>query len=396
MSISIEEILYALYHFPLALTSPFISWYFFFGLSERDFIGSGLIIAIPYFFLIFSTRFFGRLSDKIGSKNLVLISLGTTSVSFMFYFIIEDKFLFFLLYICFNIVISAFNPALNRLMSFYKEERAEKFGRFGMMASIGFLWGSIFAAIAFTYSSNTVDTFRLMFLIAMIISIIPVLFAFRLKETPLGILNIHASICQSNQTTIVTQEINQPMRTVIVLFVIITLINISSSFYVNFFTIFVQDELNHNVSFIASANSIATLLGVFVTYFIGKIADNFQKKKPFILFATILYTLFPLFIYILRDPMIIFLLYCLPFYAILFVIAPIFISENSLETRRGQVMGYYIGSQYFGLTLGTIGGGILASITGLVSPNFLAGAFIGLLGIVICLFMFRESSEDEG
>ncbi|MFX0124201.1 MAG: MFS transporter [Candidatus Hodarchaeota archaeon] len=395
MAFKIEEVLYALYHFPMALTAPFISWYFFFGLSERDFIGSALIIAIPYFFLIFSTGLFGRLSDKVGSKNLVTISLGTLAVSFLFYFNIQDRSLFFTLYIGFNIIVSGFIPAFNRLMSFYEEEeRAGRFGRLGMMASVGFLVGSVFATIAFALnvSGNSIDTFRAMFPIAMILSLFTFILSFGLKETT-SINKFQVNIFNSNPRNIFTSEKKTLVRPVFILLILIAFINISSSIYVNFFTIYVQDELNQDISFIALANSIATLLGVFATYYVGKFANMF-KRKTFVLLATFLYTIFPLSIFLFRNPVIIFILYCLPFYAILFVMAPVIISENSLESGRGQVMGLYIGSQYFGLMVGTIMGGVLAAINNIVRPNFLAGTIIGFFSILICLFFFEETSDE--
>ena len=63
-------------------------------------------------------------------------------------------------------------------------------------------------------------------------------------------------------------------------------------------------------------------------------------------------------------------------------------------TGRGQVMGLYIGSQYFGLMIGTMIGGILASINNIVSPNFLVGTLIGFFSILICLFFFEEASDE--
>ncbi|MFX1508266.1 MAG: MFS transporter [Promethearchaeota archaeon] len=392
MSFKIEEVLYALYHFPIALTAPFISWYFFFGLSERDFIGSALIIAIPYFFLIFSTGLFGRLSDKVGSRNLMLISVGTLTISFLFYFIIQNQFLFFILYIGFNVIVSGFTPAFNRLMSFYdEEERTGEFGQLGMMASVGFLVGSIFATLAFTFdvTGNSVETFRAMFPIAMIISFFTFILVFKLKETTYTNKTNHLRV----QNHINTSESKSQIRTVFVLLVLITLINISSSIYVNFFTIYVQDELNQDISFVALANSIATLLGVFTTYYIGRYADMFNRKT-FVLLASLLYTLFPLALFLMNNPVVVFILYCFPFYSILFVLAPVIISENSLESRRGQVMGFYIGSQYLGLMIGTVSGGVLATINDFVSPNFLVGTLIGFLSVIICLFFFEKTSNE--
>ena len=57
-------------------------------------------------------------------------------------------------------------------------------------------------------------------------------------------------------------------------------------------------------------------------------------------------------------------------------------------------MGYYIGSQYVGLMIGTVSGGIIAAIYDAVSPNFLVGTLIGFLSIIICLFFFEEKSNE--
>ena len=212
--------------------------------------------------------------------------------------------------------------------------------------------------------------------------------AFRLKETTYTPKSLHL-----NQNTLFIPDNKPNIRPVFVLLILIALINISSSIYVNFFSIYVQDELNQSISFLALANSIATLLGVFATYFIGRSANMF-KRKSFVLLASFLYTLFPLTLFLINNPVIVFILYCVPFYAILFVLAPVIISENSLESRRGQIMGFYIGSQYFGLLIGTVLGGILAAINNVISPNFLVGTVIGFLSITICLFFFEETSNE--
>ncbi|MFX1283748.1 MAG: MFS transporter [Promethearchaeota archaeon] len=390
MPFTIEEILYGLYHFSFAITSPFVSWYFF-RLSGGDFFASGLIIAIPYIFLIFSTGIYGRISDIIGSKNLILTSLAFYSTSFVFYYIIHENVIFFFLaYICFNFIFSAFIPAFNRLISFYSiDERAEKFGRLGMMASTGFLIGSIIASVFI----NSRETYRNMFLIAAFIAFIAFLIAFKLNELRKdSSINSHSP---SKIDTISTLEIpiNSSMRPIFLLLTLFMFSQIANSVVISYFAIFVEDELKANVSLVAVVNSIATFLGVFATYYVGKMVKIFRKKH-LVLLALGLYTILPFISYIINNSLFILCIYCIPLYAIFFVLIPVFISENSPESRRGESMGFYSSFQYIGLAIGTLVGGFFASITGLVRQNFLFGAFVGFFAILICLLFFKEPTNE--
>lgn len=389
MSLSIEDLLFALFHLPIAITTPFISWYFF-RLSGGDFIGSGLIIAIPYIFLIFSVSIFGRLSDRIGSKNLVLTSLGFLSLSYLSYYIIHDNsLLFFLAYIGFNLIISAFTPAFNRLISFYDEkERAGKFGKLGMMASAGFLIGSIVASLFI----NTRETYRNMFIIAAITAFFAFLLALKLKEVTLIDSDALSGTSSINSTTRFNFRIDPSMRPVFILLILLTLSQIANSVFISFFAIFVQDELFESINIVAVVNSIATLLGIFVTYMVGKTVNKYNKKH-LVLLALVLYTIVPFLTYIVNNKAFTLSIYCIPIYAIFFVLIPVFISENTYEFRRGQAMGFYSSFQYVGLAVGTLIGAFFASNTGIVRPNLLVGACVGFLSIILCIVFFKESSD---
>ena len=390
MSFSIEELLYAFYHFPLAITSPFISWYFF-GLSEGDYIGSGLIIAIPYVFLIFSTSIFGRLSDIIGSKNLVHVSLVAYSSSFLCYYIVQDNVvLFFLTYIGFNLIISAFIPAFNRLISFYsEEERSVKFGRLGMMASTGFLMGSIFASVFI----QSMESYQNMFILASVTAFLTFLMALKLKEVSSIDSNSLSEVATTISTSKFSFEINSSMKPVFILLILFTLTQTANSVFVNFFGIFVEDELHENINWVAIVNSIATLLGVFATYIVGKVVKIY-KRTYLVFLALILYTIVPFLTYIANNTVIIFTIYCIPVYAIFFVLVPVFISENTPESRRGQAMGFYSSFQYIGLAAGTLIGAFSASITGIIRPNFLIGACVGFIGVLLGILFFKEPDEE--
>ncbi|MFX0150521.1 MAG: MFS transporter, partial [Candidatus Hodarchaeota archaeon] len=293
VSTTTEELLYGFYHFPMAITAPFISWYFF-SLSGGDFLGSGLIITIPYIFLIFSTAIFGRLSDKIGSKTVVLVSLAMYSVSFLcYYFIGDNPELFFLAYIGFNIIISAFIPAFNRLISFEENNRAERFGKLGMMASIGFLAGSIVVSLLIDRIN-----FLIMFLMASGVSFFTFLLAFKLRE-PTSSFNEF-----DQKQTHLTDPNNYPKekllkKPIIMILFLFFISQLTNSFSFSFFAIFVEFEMKQPVSWVGVINTVATFLGIGGAYLVGNITQKIKNRKPLVILALILYPLIPLGVLIL-------------------------------------------------------------------------------------------------
>jgi len=391
-SLTIDEILYSLYHIPMAFMAPFVSWYFF-TLSGGDYIGSGLIISLPYIAFIFSTAIFGRISDVIGSKKVVLISLATYTFSFLIYYIIGDNAsFFFFAYIGFNIIISGFNPSFNRLVSLNgDEDRAEKFGRLGAVASVGFLVGSIGVSILIDNIS-----FNIIFLLAGGITFFAFLLAIKLKEPPIFISKSKTNNYMNNfhESDIILSKnwLTNPILVVLFLSLIYML---SNSMYTSFFAIFVEYEMNQPVSWVGIVNTLATLLGIGGTYLVGKIAQQ-SRRKPLIVFALVLYTLLPISIYLfVKIPLMVFLIYSIPVYSIFFVLLPVLISEYTPESKRGQMMGLISSSQNIGIALGTISGAIIASFYGVVQPNFLFATIVGLFGVIVGIILFNDPSPKD-
>lgn len=381
----------------MAITSPFISLYYF-DLSGGDYLGAGLIISIPYLFLIFSSGFFGRLSDKIGSKNLVLFSLAAFTFSFIsYYFIDQNPPLFFLAYVGFNIIISAFTPSFNRIVSFgATSNRGNTFGKFGMWASAGFLLGSFLTTTLIDHLE-----YRILFLFAAFFAFLAFFTATQLTDNfPRSILLSKEEKLVSTSISTNLKELITSMKPIFVLLLLIMLTQTTNSLYISFFAIFVEKELKQPLSMIALVNTIATALGIFGTFAVGRLVDRNMKKK-LIIIALATYTLLPFLTFVLSNEItqintiLILLLYSIPLYSIFFVVVPVFISENTPDERRGQAMGFYTSSQYFGMALGTIAGAVLATQNDIIRPNFMFAALIGLFSILIGILLFKEPPKSE-
>ncbi|MHA1977150.1 MAG: MFS transporter [Candidatus Hodarchaeales archaeon] len=387
-----SEFVYLLYHFPVALSTPFISWYFY-NISGGDFLGAGFIITIPYIAFIFSTSFFGRLSDILGSKNLIIFALFTQILSFIVYYNISTPLIFFLAYIGFNVLISAFSPAYNRYISVTTEssnqsEQGNVFGRLTMWASLGFFLGSLLASVLLDGESQE---FRPLFLTATLFSLIAFCSVLLLDSEKK--LSTKKNVNDSTRKQVKVEKMSyfDGLKPIAILLVLVLFTQTSVSLYSSFFTIFIDSELNQPVNLAAIANSVATIIGMGVSYTVGRLITRGFAKKRLILIGLTIYFVLPSITYLFAsNPFIVISLYCIPAYSTFFVVAPVIISENTHMGIRGLAMGLYSAFTYGGQAIGTLISAYMADYFGIIRYNFLLAGTISFIGIIFALLFFKE------
>jgi MFS family permease len=377
------------------MSSPFIAWYFF-NLSGGDYWGAGLIVSIPYIVFIFSTAFFGRLSDIMGSKKVIILALLSQLTSFVVYFNISEPWVFFFIYIFFNVLISAFSPAYNRYVSFSKDiDQGEVFGRLASWASLGFFLGSVITALLL---GNNGEDFRPLFLVAAAFSSLALISALFLTTEPNSGSEIASKSSKIKLSSISTLKSTlQPiLKPIIVMLFLVLITQTTNSLYVGLFAIFIENELEQSVNWIAIINSTATIIGIVATFLVGKLLVRKFPKKHLINIGLWIYFLLPFLTFIFsNEPLLVFSLYSIPAYATFFVVAPVIISENTLETHRGFSMGLYSAFMFCGQAIGTLIGAYIASNTGLIRYNFALSAALAFIAIFIGLFFYKDFNSTD-
>ncbi|MFW9779451.1 MAG: MFS transporter [Candidatus Heimdallarchaeota archaeon] len=390
--VTLDEILYASFHFPFAVAAPFVGWYFFI-LSEGDIWGAGLLISIPYLLQIFSTSFFGWLSDLWGSKRVIFMSLVVMALSFFVYWIIQSAVPFFWAYLFFNFFIAAFGPAFIRLATINSPEgeRAEKFGRLGVMASLGFLLGSLFTSL-------TIDNMGLqsLFLWAGIISCVSVLLSLGLQEKQISPIELTRSLNPGNRIESSVREYKGSLYLIYILLLLTIISQVTNSMVAGLYSIFLEQEAGLSVAWVGIVNTLATLFGMGGTFLMGKFVNRISSRSLVIL-AMFLYFFLALGTFILStiDRFLMLILYTIPIYSIFFILSPLVIAENTTEKNRGRYMGFLGSSNYVGIAAGTLIGAYFASGSGKIQPNFGVGSFIGFIGIIIALLFYRGESDPK-
>ena len=391
-----SELVYLLYHLPVAMSSPFIAWYFF-NLSGGDYWGAGLIVSIPYIVFIFSTAFFGRLSDILGSKKVIILALLSQLTSFIVYFNVSEPWVFFFVYIFFNVLISAFSPAYNRYVSFSKDvDQGEVFGRLASWASLGFFLGSVITALLL---GNNGEDFRLLFLVAAAFSSLALISALFLTTDLKSVSEIASKSSNIKLPSISVLRTLQPiLKPIIVMLILVLITQTTNSLYVGLFAIFIENELEQSVNWVAIINSTATIIGIVATLLVGKLLVRNFPKKHLINIGLWIYFLLPFLTFIFsNEPLLVFSLYSIPAYATFFVVTPVIISENTLEVHRGFSMGLYSAFMFCGQAIGTLIGAYIASNTGLIRYNFALSAALAFIAIFIGLFFYKDynSTNDQ-
>ena len=387
-----EELLYLLYHLPISMSSPFISWYFF--KLSGDFIGSGLITSIPFIAFIFSTAIFGRLSDRIGSRVLILIALSAQTISFLVYYIINEAWTFFFFYIGFNLIISAFVPAYNRYVSFQmKRDHGLVFGRLAMWASLGFFLGSVLTAILLIGQDND---FRPLFISAALFSFLALISSIFLDSDKDEKYSSNARKNKKFHLKETIKSLKESFSPIFFLLILIYMTQTSNSLYVGFFAIFIEHELVEAINWVAIINATATILGIGTTYLIGRLIAKGYPKKRILMLGLLVYLLLPTLTFIFSsETIIVFSLYSIPAYSTFFVVAPVLISEITDEEKRGFSMGLYSAFSYCGQATGTMMGAIFAHYSGIIRYNFAIASIVALSALLIGKIYFTEGLEND-
>lgn len=384
---NVSYIIYALYYSGMGLTIPFISWHFY-ELSGNSFIATAFLIAIPYFFTLVTSFIYGIITDLFGSKKVIIFTLSCYMLSFVYYYLVTDSLYFFIGYIVFTLLFSGFVSAFQRLRSLQEQDNKEKeFGNLGSIASLGFLSGSFLAGLL-------IDNIGLLplFLIAMVTSLVAILLAFALEDVKIDDTEESSTIVNFDGKN---GSNNNYLLTLILILGIVVTINFTSTIYSQFFSIFLENEVEGgSVGLLAKANTIATLIGLVVSQTIGRIMNS-KNSVLLLISSLLLYIGIPLIIYYSDNVVPIFIVYCIPAYAVSIVVMPVLLSQRASPKNRGKVMGAYTSAQYIGSTLGVLAGGFLAEINQVILPNFLLSAFVAFIGLLLGILLKVKIDREK-
>ncbi|MFX0172901.1 MAG: MFS transporter [Candidatus Hodarchaeota archaeon] len=362
---------------------------YFFELSKGDYLLTGLLNGLLYVTMIVSIFFWGTLVDRIGSKIVMLTGFLIFFVLFLTLIAITDPFLFFLDYVIINSLLACFIPAVLKYASLIGKK--DIFGALAASTSLGYFFGSVLAG--FMFEPLGMNTLFLIALDVCILGFIITSFTQDLRESPQETTESSSNPINPTPPTIITTLFKS--KFLIVIFVIAILQNFQGAISGLFITVYFLDELGVPAVLIEIIYGITTLSGTVASHYAGKIGEQrgFREIMIICYFATFL--VWGSFIISPDNHILPAISYTLPTYVGLIIAGPALVAGNVTESRRGTFMGIFGVCQYFGLTVGSIVGGIYAGIQGTFRYNFVISAFLTLILIIITALLVKNGVKTD-
>ncbi len=372
-----------------AISWQFVTYFVKHDLNATSFIELSLASALPAFIIMVMSPFWGSLSDRLRKRKIFMVIgfIGYAS-TFIFYSVVYDIIQYLTVAAIGAVFYSAALPMGQAHLTANSENKGERLGYFVAAQSGGWFFGAL--SSGFLYD---IVGMRFLFVVAAALSLVATASSVILiKDIPFN------EVSHRTKTSVVDifRRPGMSRLTVAVAFSQIGMNAIGA-----FLAIMIVDELGGNTAFVGLANSVATLIAVFITGWVGKIVDRRGPIRVLIV-AYLSYTIFAVIFGLVRDPVIATIMWALPIYPLSSTATAALASYITGEDERGRAMSLVYGAQNAGGWIGPLVGGLFAEYVFLtVQPiSFLNSAFnfISLLlviSIVRTMGFVKEVKSDK-
>ncbi|MGD8306480.1 MAG: MFS transporter [Ignavibacteria bacterium] len=339
---------------------------------------SGLVLASFGIGAFVSAPFAGKLSDKIGSARLMMISLGLSGTFLFFYSLVDDFLLFLILSFFWAIISEAFRPASLSFISsqISGDRRKTAFAVYRLAINVGMSIGPVLGGIL-----STID-FSLLFYFDGATSIAACLFLIfsGMKESSLQ----PETVTETDETP-ASKKISVFKNRLFIYF-LLALIPVDIVFFqhIGALPLFVVGELEFSKSMFGILMAINTVLVIIVEVPLNDAMRNWKHWKALALGALLAGIGFGILIFAEEIFLLVFSVVIWTFgEMILFPAAGDYVAEISPAEKRGEYMGYFQMTFSASLILGPLFGNKVLDDFG--STILWGGAL--LLGLISALMM---------
>ncbi len=351
-----------------------------FGLNDFQ---NGLLFAIYSICQFISTPIIGRLSDRIGRRPLLIISITGTALSFFIMAFAPSAIFLFIARALDGLTAGNIPVAFAVISDSTKpKERAKAFGIIGAAFNFGFVFGPATAALTVGLGQSVP------FIIAGVVTVIAVLLTIVfLPET------------NKNKGKVVKEKLFDLKKLWNTLFdeQVGSIFLISFIFWLAFSCAIIYgfQPFTKNILQISESQNalLFTLFGVVgliaQSFLVARISKKFGIKKSFI--SGILFTAVSFIIMYFSQSLIIFVLAAgilALTNSIVQTLIPTILSEEADEKSQGSIMGLNTSYQSIGMFIGPILGGIVATVS--IPLPFLVGS---LLVLFCAYFSYKAFSK---
>ncbi|MFW9803870.1 MAG: MFS transporter, partial [Candidatus Thorarchaeota archaeon] len=349
-------LVYGLQSTGMAISWQFATLFVKHELGAPDFLTLTVVYATPSFVTVAAVNLWGAFSDRSRArKPFMIVGFLGYAYTFTLYSVVATSLQFLVVGVLGAILSSASLPAGTAHLTTGTRNKGERMGYFISVQSAGWFAGALLSGLLYD-AIGMFTLYRIAAIACVFATGIAILFVQDLpvKEVP-----------RERKTSFIIL-IRKPGIARLSLLVAFSQIGIGAISFMH--AIIIVDELGGIALYVGLANSVATLIAVVVTGYIGKVVDRRGPVKILIL-AMLSYTVFGFAFALVSDPITATIMWALPIYPLASTAAFALASMISSEDERGRAMSLVSGAQTTGTAIGPVVGGLFAQfVFGLVQP----------------------------
>lgn len=342
----------------------------------------GMLFSVFSLFSILMRPLVGKWIDKRGRKNGVIIGIIAYTVTRLLFLVGETYISLFVARIFQSIAASFLFISLDAMVSdvSYMNNRSANFGIVSQYSNRGAFIGS-FIGFTILFNNSVREPFKLIFGIYFIASILALYLGARNIEETLG----------ARKEEVKTETIIN--KTFVKYLLIIGILALANGITVPIFVIYLKEHITKDLSLISFMFIPGAILSMYLPSRLGKLADNFGRKKLMIA-GLMLEAVFTILIPFTRDYYFFIILYALITASGLMSVPAqrALVSEITGDNNRGRAYGLY----HLALGLGGIIGPLIGSgIYQYINKDivfFIEG--IGLLLTIMFIIIFIRIDNE--
>ncbi|MFX0210749.1 MAG: MFS transporter [Candidatus Hodarchaeota archaeon] len=349
-----------------SFVGPFMSLWLRQVIGESSFLRLGLVLSFPMVISLIGILGISNLTDHFGyyRQAIILISL-VGMAQYLVLTQINTAFEYLLVASLGALVFPAYYTIALALATniCHPSDKGKTTNYMLLFASAGFFLGSLYAGTGYEELGM-----EWMLLFAAILTGVSGLIIFAVPKTlkqdtsrvtvtvnPINPPLAHTEMTETgiifNKKESIFTIVKRP-RIILILLCIGILDFCSGGFFI-FGTIYINERGKLPYKWIGYGNGVATLLACFLLWRLGKYVDQHGRRFVFIL-GLLNYPLIFIVLSFFRQPLIVFLIWCLPLYAILRPTASAMIADLTLEHERSRGLSLLVISSNLSMTIGAL------------------------------------------
>ena len=376
-SVASVDLAYAMQATAQAISWQFVTFFVKHELNATSFFELSLASAIPAFIIMVMSPVWGSLSDRWKKRRVfMIIGFIGYACTFVFYAFAANIVQYLIVAAIGAMFSSAALPMGQAHLTTNAENKGERLGYFVAAQSGGWFFGALSSGILYD-----IVGMRFLYIVAAALSLgATASSAILIKDIPFN------EVVNKGKSRLIDILKKPGMSR---LTVAVALSQIGMNAIGAFLAIMIVDELGGVTSFVGLSNSVATLIAVIITGYIGKIIDRRGPIKVLII-AYFSYTIFSFLFGLVTDPIIATIMWALPIYPLSSTATTALAAYISGEDERGRAMSLVYGAQNAGGWIGPIIGGIFAEFVFLtVQPIAFINAAFNFMALLLVISLYR-------